>query len=275
MNKNSEYFLTASGLNFRYGVSQKNSEDESDLILKDVNIVLKKGFMYSIIGPNGSGKTTLIKCLNSSHRPQSGEIFIFGEDIKKMNASQVARRVAYMPQRTVIDFDFSVWDIVLMGRHAQILRFKGESAVDVAACREAMELCGVWEFRDRNFNTLSGGEMQKVVLARCIAQETDLLLLDEPLTYLDIRNQLEFLEILQEIIRVKKVTVVAVVHDINMAYQYSDYVYVMSHGEVIAEGAPEEVINAANMQLCFGVCVDMLENSNDGRKVIVPRIAKK
>ena len=264
---NETYLLTASGLNFSYG---KEFGGANAKILTDVNVVLKKGFLYSVIGPNGSGKTTLIKCLNRSHSGQSGEIHIFGEPIAKMSASQVARHIAYMPQRTVIDFDFSVWDIVLMGRHSEISRFARETQQDIQACREAMELCGVWEFRERNFNTLSGGEMQKVILARCIAQDTDLLLLDEPLTYLDIRNQLEFLGIITELIRVKKVTVVAVVHDINLAYQYSDYVYVLGHGEVIAEGPPVEVITEAALEQCFGIRVNMLENPLGKRKVIVP-----
>jgi len=264
---NENYLLTASGLNFSYGREYGGANAK---ILTDVNVVLKKGFLYSVIGPNGSGKTTLIKCLNRSHSGQSGEIHIYGQNINEMSALQVARSVAYMPQRTVIDFDFSVWDIVLMGRHSEISRFARETSRDVNVCREAMELCGVWEFRERNFNTLSGGEMQKVILARCIAQEADLLLLDEPLTYLDIRNQLEFLDIITELIRTKKVTVVAVVHDINLAYQYSDYVYVLGAGKVIAEGPPVEVITEAALEECFGIRVKMIENPGAERKVIVP-----
>lgn len=258
---NSEYFLIASDLGFYYGCRE---------ILKNVDIVLKKGKMYSVIGPNGSGKTTLIKCLNKNLIPNQGKIHLFGQDLSNMKTSEIARRIAYMPQRTAIDFDFSVQDVVMMGRHEMIGRWSRESLEDIEACQEAMELCGVSELRKRSVNTLSGGEIQKVILARCIAQDTDLLLLDEPLTYLDVSNQLEFLKIIRELIRVKQVTVVAVIHDINLAYQYSDYVYVLKDGGVIAEGKPEEVMTKETLKECFKISVHMLDNPNGGRKIIAP-----
>jgi len=197
--------------------------------------------MLGVIGPNGSGKSTLMRLLSGVLRPSSGTIQVHGQPIGTYSRRDLARAIAVVPQDTVIEFPFSVTEVVLMGRspHLGSFAFEGDRDLDVA--RRAMQHTGVLELADRSIHELSGGERQRVVLARALAQETDILLLDEPAAFLDIRHEVEIYDLLQALQREGK-SVLTVLHDLNLAALYCDRVALLKAGRVVRTGTPAEVI---------------------------------
>ena len=229
-------------LDWKYGEST---------ILDNINIEVERGQFYSIIGPNGSGKTTLLKNILKHLEPKKNTVFIDNLDINSLSSKDMAKRMACVPQNTMVDYEFSVLDIVMMGRTPHLKRFETESEKDLNICKEAMEMTDTWRFKDKLIQNLSGGERQRVIVARAIAQQADILLLDEPISHLDIHHQIELLDTVSYLNKKNGITVIVVLHDLNLAAQYSDYIFLLSEGKIFSSGTPKSVINEQSIKDCL------------------------
>ena len=220
-------------------------------ILKDISLEADRGEFIGLIGPNGAGKTTLLKCINGIYRGD-GCIELDGLDTGTMDAREAASKVAMLHQDTSVAFPFKVLDIVLTGRYHKLGRFRPESAEDYAAARKYMGYTDTLKMENRMINTLSGGERQRVLFAKALAQETDLILLDEPSASLDIAYEEQIFKYSADLCSNGK-TVIAAVHDLKTAVRYCSRLILMKDGKIIADGPPESVITQDNLRLAYGV----------------------
>ena len=218
-------------------------------ILQDVSIAVEPGSITGLIGPNGSGKSTLLRCIYRALRPDSGSITLDGDDLQRMDSRETARRIAVVLQEYPSDFQFTVGEIVSMGRNPHKGMFDRDTATDRGIIRKALARVGLAGFSHRNFNTLSGGEKQRVVIARTLAQQARFLVLDEPTNHLDIRYQLETMELVKGL----GLTTLAALHDLNIAATYCDFIHVIDKGRIVASGRPDEVLLPHLIQDVFGV----------------------
>ncbi|MBC7082076.1 MAG: heme ABC transporter ATP-binding protein [Firmicutes bacterium] len=221
--------------------------------LDGVSLSVSGGELVGVLGPNGSGKTTLLRARAGALRPISGKVTLDGRDIHRMSARAVARRLAVVPQNGYTPFSFSVKDIVLMGRWAHLGRFAGETRRDIEAAARAMEATQVAHLAMRPITELSYGERQRVMVARALAQEPRILLLDEPTSHLDPRHQVEIMDLVWSLSRQDGLGVVAVLHDVNLAAQYCDRIVMLKGGRLAASGTPGEVITAQVIEEVYGV----------------------
>jgi iron complex transport system ATP-binding protein len=258
--------LNVNGIECRYG---------SNKILSDITIEVKPGCFLGIIGPNGSGKTTLLKSISRVLKPHGGSVLIDKEDIYKLNPKMVAQKMAVVPQFSNVGFDFSVMDVVLMGRNPHMGDFQMETAKDVEIARKAMELTNTWKFANRPINQLSGGEAQRVIIARAIAQEPKILLLDEPMSHLDIINQIELMDLVKGLCVKNGLAVLAVIHDLNMASRYCDMILMLKEGKIYALGPVNEVMTTQNIQNVFGVDAIVRKNLVTNSPYVIPLSPKK
>lgn len=259
----SQNAVTIKNLNFSF--------DEAP-ILKDINLAVETGKFYGILGPNGSGKTTLLRTIAKSLDIKEGSIFIDDQDLKTIGTKKLAREIAVVPQNTEIQFDFSVFDLVLMGRAPYLSRFATENAEDLRIAGQAMELTGIRELRDRSINTVSGGEKQRTVIARAITQQTGIILLDEPVSHLDIYHQIEILKKIKALNENRRITVLVALHDLNLAAAFSDYLILMNHGKIHSLGPPDKILKKETIKEIYGVDVDILKAPGNGRPYLIPRI---
>ena len=227
-------------------------------VLRDVGLTAAAGQLLCILGPNGSGKTTLLRCLLGRFRPKSGEVLLDGRDLRKYSPRELARLLAYVPQFPQLAFSFPVREIILMGRFARagVLGLAGEQ--DQAVARQAMIMTETLAFADRTLDELSGGEAQRVMIARALAQQPSVMLLDEPTSHLDIKNQLMIHRTMQRLAHDWEMAVVCVSHDVNLAARFADALVLMRDGHVVAAGAPAEVIREDVLAETYGVAVDLL-----------------
>lgn len=239
-------------------------------ILKNITMNIEKSKFTCIIGPNGCGKSTLIKNILKVLEAERNAIFVLNKDITHYKYKDLSKKIASVPQSTTIDFDFSVMDIVLMGRLPHLNRFQVEGKEDFRIVEEAMRMTDIWYLRDRSINTLSGGERQRVLIARALAQKSDILVLDEPISNLDIQHQIKLLNITKELSMKSNITVITVLHDLNFSLQYSDHIVLMKEGRIIDEGLPEEVITHDNIRYVYGIDIHIMDNPITGRPHIIP-----
>jgi iron complex transport system ATP-binding protein len=218
-------------------------------VLEDVTLSAEDGFV-GLVGPNGAGKTTLLRAMNGVAEPEDGVTFVGGDLVSSLSSRETARRVATLPQSTDVSFEFTVEEVVRMGRHPYASRFGG-SAEDDAAVREAMERVDVAAFADRSVHEVSGGERQRVLLARCLAQDADVFLLDEPTASLDVARAVETLSLVRSLVE-EGHTAVAAIHDLDLAARFCDELVLLDDGEVVASGPPEEVVTSGNVESVFG-----------------------
>jgi iron complex transport system ATP-binding protein len=228
---------------------------ESAKILENVQFSVQNGTLLGILGPNGSGKTTLLKSISRVLKPRKGAILLDGADVYGMKTGDVAKQMAVVPQDSNIAFSFSVLQVVLMGRTPHLRRLQTESDVDLAIARRAMEFTGTWSLADRLVNELSGGERQRVIIARALTQEPKVLLLDEPTSHLDICNQLEIMDLLKQLCDQKKLLIVGVFHDFNLAARYCDSIILLKKGKIVAAGKTAETLTSDNIKDVFGIDV--------------------
>jgi iron complex transport system ATP-binding protein len=234
-------------------------------VLEGVSFSINKGEVLGILGPNGCGKTTLLKNLNKNLRPHGGCVLLDGEDLAEMSKKDIARDIAVVPQSNEIRFAFTVHDIVAMGRMPFMGTFTGESGRDLELIEDAMERTGILAFRDRHINTMSGGERQRVIIARALAQTPSVLLLDEPTLHLDISTQFDVLDLVRELSEKDGLTVVIVSHDLSMAVRYCDRILMLRDHRVFALGTPEEVLTPENMRAVFNVDAELEQDVRTGR----------
>jgi iron complex transport system ATP-binding protein len=239
--------------------------------LREVSLRLAAGEVVGLVGPNGSGKTTLIRAVTKVVAPDSGEIRICGEDLAMLSQTEVARRVAVVPQEPALPEAFTALDCVLMGRTPHLRLLENEGARDFAAARVAMERTDTGGLSERRMGELSGGERQRVVVARALAQETPMLLLDEPTAHLDIGHQASVLELMRALCWEEGKAVLAVVHDLTLAAAYCDrLVLLRAGGTVAAEGSPGEILRADVLSEVYGSEVEVFAHPRTGRPVVAP-----
>jgi len=222
-------------------------------ILKKIGFISHHGEMLALLGPNGSGKTTLLKLLSKILSPQSGVISIDDIDIDNISQKELAKEMAVIPQSFDTSFSFTAYEIVMMGRTPYIKRFSAEKEIDFEIVENAMKRTDTWHLRDSMFFNLSGGEKQRVIIARALAQEPHILLLDEPTSNLDINHQLEILSTVSSLVKEENMLVIAAFHDLNMAAKYFDRIVLLHKGMIYAQGAPEEVLTEENIREVYGV----------------------
>ena len=223
----------------------------SEAILDDMTFNIGGGECVSILGPNGAGKTTLLKCIDGLLQYKRGTIK-FGEDnLRKLSRGELSKRVGYVPQATDSLFPVKVFDMVLMGRSPHITW--QSSNYDHAKVLTALEKLNIKNLAMKNFNEISGGQQQKVIIARALAQETDILLLDEPISSLDIRHQIEVMDIVRDLVTQLQITAVMVLHDLNIAGRYSDRIIIMHKGRIFAIGPPKEILTKETIAKVYGV----------------------
>ena len=218
-------------------------------ILKGVDLNISGSKVVGVIGPNGSGKSTLLRCIYRVLKPSAGAVFLDGRPMQQIPVRESAQKIAVVAQHNFYNFEFSVEEVVLMGRSPYKKALERDNAEDYRIVRRALDQVGMGAFAERSFFTLSGGEQQRVILARALAQQTPCLILDEPTNHLDITYQLELMDIVQGLGR----TVVAAIHDLNIAAMYCTRLFVMEKGQLVASGTPEEVLTPELIRQVYGV----------------------
>lgn len=224
-------------------------------ILKDASFEASPGEVLGIIGPNGSGKSTLIRGMTRLLIPSSGQIFIDGHTIDQLKHSDLAQLVAVVPQNAVLPELFTAVEVVLMGRTPHLGLFRYESDKDLAIVQKAMEATNTAHLAERRVGELSGGEKQRLVIARALAQEPKIILLDEPTAHLDINYQIETLELIDQLCRSQNLAVVIALHDLNLAVQYCDRLVILNGGTIHSQGTPEAVVTAQTIKEVYGADV--------------------
>lgn len=222
------------------------------LVLEGIELEAKPGEILGVIGPNGCGKSTLIRGISRIITPSSGRIFIDGQNIDVMSRSNLARMVAVVPQSPLLPESFTAFELVLMGRTPHLGRFSYEGEKDVAIVQRAMEVTQTIAFARRRLKELSGGERQRLVIARALAQEPKVMLLDEPTAHLDINYQVEILDLVSQLCRQQGLIVVATLHNLNLASQYCDQLVMLHGGRIYSRGSPGAVINKQAIKEVYG-----------------------
>ena len=230
---------------------------EKNNILKGINIEVDNKEVVGIIGPNGSGKSTLLKCIYRVLKPNDGAILLDKVDIKDMTVKESSKRLAVLSQHNNYNFDFTVKDIVLMGRSPHKRFMERDNKEDYAIVNDALKKVEMLEFKDRCFQSLSGGEQQRVILARALAQQPQCLILDEPTNHLDIKYQLQLMRIVKNL----NIEVIAAIHDLNIAAMYCDKIYVLKDGEIIKYGNPKEVLTQKLIKEVYEVDAEVILNN--------------
>jgi iron complex transport system ATP-binding protein len=248
--------ITIKNLTFSYN---------SHKILDDLNLVIENSEVLSLVGPNGSGKTTLIKCIDRILKPK-GSILLDGKEIESMSRQDVAKQIGYVPQSSSAPLATTVFDTVLMGRRPHIGWRVAD--YDLEKVAEVLERLHLEDLAMRDFSQLSGGQKQKVLIARALAQEPSILLLDEPTSNLDMLHQLEVMETVGSLVKEKKISAVMAIHDLNLASRYSDKLVMLKEGKVYAAGEPRSLLNEANISHVYGI--EAMVMNAVGRPYIVP-----
>ncbi|GJL67222.1 MAG: hypothetical protein NPIRA05_21930 [Nitrospirales bacterium] len=244
--------LSVQHVTYRY---QSSFVKDSESVLRGLNCTIQTGTIQGILGPNGSGKSTFLKILARVFSLQEGEIKLFGQDIQHLSQAEIARTVAFVPQETQQIFPFTIGEMVLMGRfphHAGLGGWHWEDPEDLVIAERAMQDLDVAHLADRLITDVSGGERQRAIIARALAQDPKILLLDEPTAFLDLHHQLDIARILRRMNQSRGLTVVLVSHDLNLASQYCDQLMLFDHGHIVKAGTPEDVIKPDVLEQVYG-----------------------
>lgn len=245
----------------RLSVSKLSYHIDDTQILKDITLGVREGEFVGLIGPNGCGKSTLLKNIYKTYKPERNAVFINGKDVMTLAAREMAREVSVMAQENSIEFDIEVMDMVMYGRYAHRKFFQGEKKEDIAICERYIRETGLEGYEHRSYLSLSGGEKQRVLLARALVQESKLIVLDEPTNHLDVRFQYQIMQTLKN----QAITIFSSVHDLNIAAMYCDRIILMNKGEIVRMGTPEEVLTEENIEEIFGVRSQITVNAITGK----------
>jgi iron complex transport system ATP-binding protein len=237
-------------------------------VLRDISLQAERGQCVGLVGPNGSGKSTLVRALSRVLPPAQGQVLLDGKDIYHLSPRALARRLAVVAQDNAVYFDFSVREVVLMGRAPHLSRFGLERARDYAVAEECLSLTSTLDFAARPITALSGGERQRCMIARALAQEPEILLLDEPTAHLDINHQIEVLDLTRRLTAAKGLATLVVLHDLNLASQYCDSLVLLADGGMIAAGTPQEVVTERALREAYGAEVQVRLHPTTGRPYI-------
>ncbi|MCG3731742.1 ABC transporter ATP-binding protein [Vibrio cincinnatiensis] len=243
---------------------------ENYTVFDDIDVCIPDHQFTVIVGPNGCGKSTLLRTLCRLIKPQSGQVCLDGHDIHQFPTKALARQLGLLPQSAIAPDGIRVLDLVARGRYPHQQLFRQWSLEDERAVRDAMQVTGVETLAERQVDELSGGQRQRVWIAMVLAQQTPLLLLDEPTTYLDIAHQIELLELFRDLNRNSGHTLIAVLHDLNQACRYADHMIAMAHGRIIAEGNPSELISAELVREVFGLESVIIDDPVSHTPLVIP-----
>ncbi len=238
--------------------------------LNDISFELKQGETLSVVGPNGSGKTTLLRCINKVLKPKAGVVFLDDVNLALMKQKEIARRIAVVPQNSINRFPFTVFDAVLMGRFPHIKRFDKERERDFNIVDRCLRLCGIGHLAERLVTEISGGEHQKVIIAGALAQEPQVLLLDEPTLHLDINHQIELLQLVKVLAKEEDLIVIMVSHDLNLAMRYSDKILILKEGKIYQAGLPEDVLTYQCIKEVYGIEAEIIRSQITNSLNIIP-----
>ena len=266
MDKNNETVHrdhTLSAQHLEAGYNQK-------AIIRDIDLTVPQHKISVILGANGCGKSTLLKTFSRLLKPMGGQIVLDGRAVTDIPSKELARTLGLLPQSPVVPEGICVTDLIARGRFPYRQFMKGMTKEDFAAVEEAMEIMGITDLADRYVDELSGGQRQRVWIALALAQQTDVLLLDEPTTFLDIAYQVEILDLLTELNRRKGTTIVMILHDINLSARYADHIFAMGKGRLVAQGTPKEVITPALMKEIYGLTCEVMEDLVSKSPMILP-----
>ena len=253
--------IEVKNLNFSYGSRQ---------ILFDISFKVQKGEFLSILGPNGVGKSTLFRCVLGLLTDYQGQVLIDGKDSRTFSIREAARHIAYIPQSTAPVFNYSAFDIVLMGRTSAMRAFQAPKKEDLDRCHWALDKIGISHLETRCFHRLSGGEQQLVMLARALVQDAPILMLDEPTANLDFGNQIRVLTQVRDLAK-EGYTIIQTTHHPEQSYMFSDKILAIQNGRILTEGIPSQVLTAENMQKLYGIDVEVLSFYEDRTRVCIPR----
>ncbi|MCU0463373.1 MAG: ABC transporter ATP-binding protein [Anaerolineae bacterium] len=253
--------LYADGLTLAY---------EDTCIIQDLSLSIPHGQITTLVGPNGCGKSTLLRGLSRLLKPKRGSVLLAGQDIWNMPTKQLAKQLGILPQGPVAPEGLTVHELVAQGRYPHQNWLQQWSREDERITREAMDITGIAEFADRAVDTLSGGQRQRAWIAMTLAQDSDLILLDEPTTFLDMAYQIEVLDLLHDLNAERGKTIVMVLHDLNHACRYADHLVAVRGGKVMAQGAPDEVVTEQLVCDVFGVACRIIPDPVTGTPLVVP-----
>lgn len=240
---------------------------EKNNILKGINIEVDNKEFVGIIGPNGSGKSTLLKCIYRILKPSEGVIKLDGIDMKNISIKESSKKLSVLSQHNNYNFDFTVKEIVLMGRAPYKKFMERDNKEDYDIVNDALEKVDMLEFKDRSFQSLSGGEQQRVILARALAQKPKCLILDEPTNHLDIKYQLSLLNIVKSL----NLTIISAIHDLNIASMYCDRLFVMKNGRIVGMGTPQEVLTKEFIKEIYDIDVEIVYDSKGDMHILYSR----
>lgn len=250
--------------------SGRNRRAAPALVLDGVTAAVPTGQIVGLLGPNGSGKTTLLRLMSGTLTPRSGAVYLDDRSVHRYSRRELARRMAMVPQETHLAFDYSVLEMVLMGRHPHLGVFEVEGPSDLAIARDALRATGTDHLEDRDFQTLSGGEKQRVIIAAALAQAPHLLLLDEPTASLDLGYQLEIAALLHRLNRERGITMVLSTHDLNVAAALCHQLVLIRDGRVVANGATDDVLTPEHVEALYDVEADVHVHDETGHVTVVP-----
>lgn len=251
--------ISASGIVSGYG---------GRAVLHDISLEICAGDFFGVIGPNGSGKSTLLKTLTGVLKPMRGQVRLYGKDIGELSPREIARKVAAIPQEVSILFPFTSREIVAMGRHPHIGRFRRESPADLEVIERSMRDTDTSLFGDRYIDELSGGERQRVIIARALCQEPEVLFLDEPTSHLDINHQVEIFELLTELNAKRNLAVVVISHDLNICAEYCPELLIIKDGRICRRGEPKNILTEEIVREVYGAEVSILSNPKSEAPVV-------
>lgn len=229
-------------------------------VIKDVSFDIEKGEFLGIIGPNGSGKSTLLRLMSRALLPKREMILFEDRDVTMMSLKELCRSIAFVPQETMISFSFTVWEIALMGRIPHLGRLQLETRSDFEITKNSLSLTDSLQLREKKIDQLSAGERQRVIIAKALAQEPVLLFLDEPTSHLDIGHQIQILDLLKGLNRKTNLTIVMVLHDLNLASEYCNRLILLNEGRIFKEGTPQELLTYQNIEAVYKTIVVVDKN---------------
>ena len=240
------------------------------IIARDLSVAIPDGHFTAIIGPNGCGKSTLLRTLSRLMTPAEGSVFLDGEQIQRFASKEVARRIGLLAQNATTPGDITVQELVARGRYPHQPLFTRWRKEDDEAVNRAMQATGITDLAQQSVDTLSGGQRQRAWIAMVLAQETSIMLLDEPTTWLDISHQIDLLELLSELNRTQGYTLAAVLHDLNQACRYATHLIALRDGEIVAQGAPKEIVTPDLIAQIYGMRCMIIDDPVAGTPLVVP-----
>ncbi len=258
----------------RIRASQLQAAYDGEPVIRDVSFEVRRGQFVGLAGPNGSGKSTLIRLVSKALHPQKGRVLIDNQPLDQISREQLARRMAVVRQEGRLDFEFTVREVVMLGRIPHLKRFQGEGPQDACIVDESLRQTDLTDLSGRLVTEISGGERQRVAIARALAQQPEILLLDEPTAHLDLRHQVALLTLFRKLSRDQGLTILAVLHDLNLAAQFCERLMLIKEGQILHSGPPQGVLDTATVREIYGVEAAVSRHPVSGAPCVYPVVER-